>query len=253
MTSSIVIGVPETDNLMGSARCFAGSTAGLPMLELAADVGNRFEGQAVDIEFYADAGPMLYRGEVKAAQSEEDYTGVKLQLYMNDPLWQVMRRMASIRYSVDGRSIELPLRGSSRAIAFFLNDCRFYHGSFNPNSTGGSSALPPPAVPSNQPFDPRWASCDTLANVVSQNSDTPLTVTFRHRSDGFWCVMWIGFDGFPKEYAALNPGEEFTINTFLTHPWMFTDGPGNCLEMFMPQLGVPVFNISAPNRDFGPE
>ena len=52
----------------------------------------------------------------------------------------------------------------------------------------------------------------------------------------------------PKAYANLNPGEEFTISTFLTHPWMFTDGPGNCVEMFMPQLGVPVFDITAPNR-----
>jgi len=244
MTSTVVIGVPETDNLIGVASCFAGSTAGLPTLELAADVGNRFEGDAIDVEFFADAGPMLYRGAVKAAQSDEDYTGVRLQLDMNDPLWNVMQRMSLLRYQVNGRTIDLPLRGSSQAIGFLLEDCRNYQGNFNPNGN---------QVPVNQPFDPRWASCDTLANVVSQNSDTPVTVTFRNRSDGFRAVMWIGFDGIPKDYAGLNPGEEFTINTFLTHPWMFTDGPGNCLEMFMPQLGVPVFNISAPNRDFGPE
>jgi hypothetical protein len=260
MTSSIVIGVPETDNIIGTAGCFAGSTAGLPTLELGADVGNQFAGDTIDIEFFADAGPMLYRGEVKAAQSEEDYTGVRLQLDMNDPLWQVMRRMGSISYRVNGRSIELPLRGSSRSIAFFLEDCRAYHGNFNPNgnqnlnnTAGGNNGGQVPTVPANQPFDPRWATCDTMANVVSQNSDTPVTVTFRNQSDGFRSVMWIGFDGTPKEYAALNAGEEFTINTFLTHPWMFTDGPGNCLEMFMPQLGVSVFNITAPNRDFGPE
>lgn len=65
--------------------------------------------------------------------------------------------------------------------------------------------------------------------------------------------MWIDFKGNPKEYAALNAGEEYTLNTYVTHPWMITDGPGNCLEMFMPHQGVDTFNITAPDRDFGPE
>ena len=104
-----------------------------------------------------------------------------------------------------------------------------------------------------QGFDPRWQTCDTLGGQRSLNSDTPVTVTFRNLSDGFRSVMWIGFDGVPKNYANLNPGESYTINTFLTHPWMFTDGPGNCIEMFMPQMGVSTFDITAPGRDFGPE
>ena len=49
------------------------------------------------------------------------------------------------------------------------------------------------------------------------------------------------------------PAWTFTINTYMTHPWMFTDGPGNCIEMFMPQPGVTRFAITAPNRNFGPE
>jgi hypothetical protein len=65
--------------------------------------------------------------------------------------------------------------------------------------------------------------------------------------------MWIGFDGMPVEYANLNPGETFSVNTYVTHPWMITDGPGNCIEMFMPQPGRASFDITAPGRDFGPE
>ena len=256
-TSQLIVGVPETDNRMALAACFVGSTAGLPRLELAANTRNMREGAPIDIEFLADAGPMLYRGEVKAAVHDEDYSGVRIYPGVNDPLWSVLKRMSRITYRVNGQMIELPLRGSSRGINAFLEDCRFFHGDFNPNTGGNTQPVRPsvPAAtpPTRQPFDPRWASCDRLANVVSKNSDNPVTVTFRNQSDGFRTVMWIGFDGIPKEYAALNPGEDFTINTFLTHPWMFTDGPGNCLEMFMPQLGVSVFNITAPNRDFGPE
>jgi len=95
--------------------------------------------------------------------------------------------------------------------------------------------------------DPRWDTCQAFGQVRSLNSDHAVTVTFRNQSDGYRGVMWIGFDGVPVTYANLNPGEEFTINTYLTHPWMFTDGPGNCVEMFMPQLGIPVFAMTAPN------
>lgn len=252
MTSFITIGVPETDNRMGSASCFAGSSAGNPAIEFAANTGNLRPGAGIDIEFYANAGPMLYRGEVKAPLSEEDYSGVRLNIDASDPLWSVLSRMSRISYRVQGQQIDLPLRGSSRAIARFLDECRFYQNGSGSNSANNNN--PPPVVSTNnQPFDPRWASCDTLGREVSRNSDTPVSMTFANRSEGYRSILWIDFNGQPKEYANLNPGESFSINTYLTHPWMITDGPGNCLEMFMPQLGVSQFNITAPNRYFGPE
>jgi hypothetical protein len=33
--------------------------------------------------------------------------------------------------------------------------------------------------------------------------------------------------------------------------WVFTDGPGNCVEMFMPQKGVPRFNLTRKATGFG--
>ena len=53
----------------------------------------------------------------------------------------------------------------------------------------------------------------------------------------------------PVDYA----GQSYTQTTYLTHPWMFTDGLGNCIEMFMPQKGVSRFEITVPNPAFGPD
>ncbi len=75
----------------------------------------------------------------------------------------------------------------------------------------------------------------------------PVTITFRNRTKGFRAVMWIDFNGQPVNYANLEPGQKFTVSTFVTHPWMFTDGPGNCAEVYMPQAGVKTFNITAKN------
>lgn len=95
------------------------------------------------------------------------------------------------------------------------------------------------------------ASCSTFGKVRSQNSNTPVKVTFVNKSGEYHGVMWIDFKGQPVSYANLNPGERYTISTYVTHPWMFTDGPGNCVEMFMPRKGVSSFNITAKSTGAG--
>ena len=88
------------------------------------------------------------------------------------------------------------------------------------------------------------ASCANFGKVKSKNSKTPVTVTVVNKSGAYRGVMWIDFNGRPVTYTNLNPGQKYKINTYLTHPWMFTDGPGNCKEMFIPRKGVSRFNIT---------
>lgn len=95
------------------------------------------------------------------------------------------------------------------------------------------------------------ASCSGFGKVRSQNSNTPVTVTFVNKSGEYRGVMWIDFKGNPVSYANLNQGQSYTINTYVTHPWVFTDGPGNCVEMFMPRAGVKKFNITIKSTGRG--
>ena len=95
------------------------------------------------------------------------------------------------------------------------------------------------------------ASCSKLGGIRSQTSKTPVKVTFVNKSGEYRSVMWIDFKGQPVSYANLNPGERYTISTYVTHPWMFTDGPGNCVEMFMPRKGVSSFNLTAKSTGAG--
>jgi len=99
--------------------------------------------------------------------------------------------------------------------------------------------------------DAEAASCAKFGKVKSQNSNTPVTVTFVNRSGEYRSVDWVDFNGNLKNYANLNPGERFRIDTYVTHPWVFTDGPGNCVEMFMPQQGVPRFNLTRKATGWG--
>ena len=79
------------------------------------------------------------------------------------------------------------------------------------------------------------ASCKDRSKLRSQNSKTPIKLTFINRSGAMRGILWLDFDGQPKDYANLSDREQVTLDTFMTHPWMITDGPGNCLRIVCPK------------------
>lgn len=240
---SLYYGVPETDQVQAIARCRIGNRGTYATLDLSAGVGSLAAHATVQVQFTGRGFDTVHDADVIRAQ-EVGIDGVSLALQLDDPLWQAIRDKSELRYSVTGFTATLlPLDGSSEPAGRFLRDCREMPG---PES-------PPQPQTIAQADDPRWATCDIYRDERSRNSDVPVAVTFRNNSGAYRGVLWIDFNGRPIEYANLNPGENFTINTYMTHPWMFTDGPGDCIEMFMPQPGVSRFDITAPNRDFGPE
>lgn len=56
-------------------------------------------------------------------------------------------------------------------------------------------------------------------------------------------ILWLGFDGQPKDYGNVAPGQSKRIDTFLTHPWMIATGPGDCIEIVMPRAGGSVVRM----------
>lgn len=78
------------------------------------------------------------------------------------------------------------------------------------------------------------SSCRQFGRIRSRNSQIPVSIRFVNRTQGSRTVMWIDYRGQPKEYKRLAPGQSYVQQTFAGHPWMFTDGPGNCKELFVP-------------------
>ena len=95
------------------------------------------------------------------------------------------------------------------------------------------------------------ASCGQFGNLRSQESRTKVTVTFVNRTNAYRSVDWLDFNGRPVNYANLNPGETYRVDTYLTHPWMITDGPGNCVQMVLPRRGQRVIDITGRSRGGG--
>lgn len=260
MTSRLVYGVPETDDMVVDGVCVSNAMASVLF---GANTGQTSPGEFLQVRFVGEEFNEIYPAAVFQPQSGEGVSGIKIDVGVDNTLWEAMRRLATISYSVNGGAFAtLGLSGSSKAINIFLDDCRNFTGQ-SMGHVGLAAAVDPvvstPPVqetidePAQPAFDPRWASCETLRDERSRESQIAVDMIFINRSENYRSVMWVGFDGMPVNYANLNPGEQFSVRTYVTQPWMITDASGNCIEMIMPQPGQTVFEISAPSPIFEPE
>lgn len=78
-------------------------------------------------------------------------------------------------------------------------------------------------------------NCELFGSAKSINSNVPITVTFNNTSGAFRHVTWLDYNGRPVAYHALNPGQSAVQQTYAGHPWMTTDGPGNCVDIYIPK------------------
>ena len=97
------------------------------------------------------------------------------------------------------------------------------------------------------------ASCKGQFKLRSKNSDTPTTITFVNKSKTMRTIVWLDFKGGTKDYAQLEAGKSVTLQTFLTHPWMVTTGPGDCLQIVMPVAGGSKIKLADQGSSGGEE
>ncbi len=81
---------------------------------------------------------------------------------------------------------------------------------------------------------PGQRSCAERPKLKSLHSREPTKITFVNKATTYRGITWMNFKGGFQDFGGLNPGESKTIDTFRTHPWMITTGPGDCIEIIMP-------------------
>lgn len=81
-------------------------------------------------------------------------------------------------------------------------------------------------------------TCKAGGKLKSKSSSRAARVTFENRSGMYRSLQWINGKGEIKDIGGLNSGESITVDTFETHPWRISNGPGDCLEIFLPAAGT---------------
>lgn len=235
-TVRLRFGIPETDALAFEAICDAGSSGYSASTKIGYDTTGRTEGATINFSVSIDGRPFRYSGAYYGTQAEYGISGILFNPDFNDPMWEAMAGGQQLAVQVDnGPVTALSLRGSGKPARDFISECKAISSSGRHQAT--NTAKP---------------SCDAFGQLKSKRSDTPVSLTFINRTDSYRSVMWLNFEGQPVEYANLNPGETFSVNTYLTHPWMFTDGPGNCIEIYLPNQNTSSFDIRQKSPAFGP-
>ena len=218
-------GIPETDDITFRASCVRGS--GAARFIISTNVGRQPNGSNARIRFNANGFGRQYSGRVVGAgNSQERIAGIRVSLGANDPLWSALARKNSMSYSAFGQRRSMGLSGSSRAVNAFLTGCR-------PRPVVQS----PPSNP-NPPVTHSAGgeiSCNRFGRIKSRNSNRRTRVTFVNRSGRQRDVMWINYQGIPQRYGTIPPGQSRSFSTFVGHPWMTVNGPGDCKQLFLPR------------------
>lgn len=81
----------------------------------------------------------------------------------------------------------------------------------------------------------REVGCSVERNLKSENSNESISLTIVNRSGAYRNIMWIDHNGSAVTYHGLNNGESYTQSTLVGHPWMATNGPGDCKRIFVPK------------------
>lgn len=235
---SVTYGIPQTDAYQASLSCQIGNRGPYALMLLGTSVSGLATGQAVRMTVSGDGG-YVEDIDVTVVRAEEGLEGVEFAVALDGRFFAALRDLTSIRYLLPGQTPAiLPLIGSSVPVLEFLSDCSNIDGLSTPGTivTGGDDY-----------------GCSGLDMLRSGNSTVPQFARFENQSEGYRVINWVDFEGQQIQYGALNPGEVMEISTYLTHPWVITDGPGNCLQVIEISAGVESYPIVAPNRNFGSE
>jgi hypothetical protein len=217
---------------------------------LVGDVLSLAPGAQAPIRVTGNGVDFTFPFTVLHSSSSEGMEGFVGDIEFDSPFWRALGGAGTLTYAaLGGGRRTLPAAGSAGPLGQFLADCRFFAGTTvatAPVPTLTLTLAPPVAAGNN--------TCQTMAGVRSENGGQLVVVEFVNRTNEARGVLWVDFDGIPQSYGMLNPGESIGIETWTTHPWMLSDGPGNCIEMYMPSATSSVYDITLPSPGgFGPE
>jgi len=79
-----------------------------------------------------------------------------------------------------------------------------------------------------------WHEAERKRVAYSVSGDYETSITFHNRSLAVRRIYWLDYQGQRKLYKELLAGQQQRLNTYLTHPWLVTDGNDRALDIYYP-------------------
>ena len=84
--------------------------------------------------------------------------------------------------------------------------------------------------------------------LKSESGNVKTRITFVNRSKQPVKAYWLDYNGDRVLYKELKPSESYSLDTFVTHPWLITDLHNNAWDVYMPTVQPRTVIISGPKK-----
>jgi hypothetical protein len=97
-------------------------------------------------------------------------------------------------------------------------------------------------------------ACSIEPTLKSLEGNVTTSVQFQNQTTGTGnvYVYWINYAGQRVFYNSLTPNQSYVQQTYLTHPWVVTDGANNCLGIWLPTESPDTAFITGSVAALGP-
>jgi hypothetical protein len=120
-------------------------------------------------------------------------------------------------------------------------------------SQAGQLAVLPPAPPSPTSVAPvNDTRADAIGGIFSCRYEDGLkslagshstNLVFKNSSRSDISLFWLNYDGKRTFYYTLHQGAQFSLATYISHPWVVVDDHGQCLELVLPGKLTAIVNV----------
>jgi len=88
------------------------------------------------------------------------------------------------------------------------------------------------------------SKCQGENQLRSVDYNIRTTMKFKNYSKGTKLIYWINYGGARVLYSTLKPNRIYTVNTFVTHPWVVTSASGKCFAIYLPNRFPMSFSLN---------
>lgn len=119
------------------------------------------------------------------------------------------------------------------------------------NGAGQLAALPSAASPSliapvndtNADTTGGIFSCKYESGLKSLAGTYSTSLVFQNSSRSDISLFWLNYEGKRIFYYTLHAGAQYSLMTYISHPWVVVDGHGQCLELVLPGKSTAAVNV----------
>jgi hypothetical protein len=119
-------------------------------------------------------------------------------------------------------------------------------------SKAGQLAVSPPAPSPTSVAPVNDTRADAIGGIFSCRYEDGLKslagshgtkLVFQNSSRSDISLFWLDYDGKRTFYYTLHQGAQFSLSTYISHPWVVVDEHGQCLELVLPGKSTATINV----------